>query len=304
MDNESSKRNVAIFNNSQNCILNRDLVANRQEQIVLQDYLLNNSTAEIYMEIRRGAQKPAGFNKKMKHRITKNETLAQIAYAAFEIEPFTAKDKKSTFFSFSSLKPQYIVNEYYHKLFYYDNNTPNSNGILFRKSVREIDEALFVLHLYNESGKNKRKELRQNIAEYKKSMLNADNAERIQENIEADANVLETIGSCKFYCISTYYLFQERFDVLTNHKTFDYDRYYDDKIFKENLVNDYINLFLMNTIRVLNQNARDNNKSGNIANWLRSKACQDAFVGTMKEELTLNGYLKEYYLDFVAKYKK
>ena len=101
-----------------------------------------------------------------------------------------------------------------------------------------------MLHLYNESGKNKRKELRQNIAEYKKSMLNADNAERIQENIEADANVLETIGSCKFYCISTYYLFQERFDVLTNHKTFDYDRYYDDKIFKENLVNDYINLFI------------------------------------------------------------
>ena len=115
---------------------------------------------------------------------------------------------------------------------------------------------------------------------------------------------METIGSCKFYCISTYYLFQERFDVLTEHKTFDYERYYDDKAFKESLVNDYINLFLMNTIRVLNQNAREHNKAGNIANWVRSKACQDAFVGAMKEELTLNGYLKEYYLDFVAKYKK
>ena len=156
INEESSKRNVAIFNNSQNCILNRDLVANRKEQIVLQDHLLNNSTAEIYMEIRRGAQKPNRFNKKMKHRITKNETLAQIAYAAFEIEPFTAKDKKSAFFSFSSSKPKdVVVNEYYHKLFYYNENTPNSNGILFRKSVREIDEALFVLHLYNESGKIK-----------------------------------------------------------------------------------------------------------------------------------------------------
>lgn len=303
ISDEYSKRNVAIYNNSQNCILNRDLVANRQEQIVLQDHLLNNTTASIYMEIRRGAQKPASIDKKMKHRVTKNETLAQIAYAAFEIEPFTAKDKKSTFFSSVSSKPQYVVNEYYHRLFYYDSNNPDSNGILFKKTVREIEEALFAMHLYNESGRIKRKELRQNIADYKKALDKADNAYRIQENIEADANVLETIGSCKFYCITTYYLFKERFDMLTNNKVFDYNKYYDDKSFKDNLVNDFINLFLMNTIRVLNQNARDNNKAGNIANWLRGKACQDAFVATMKSELTLNGYLKEFYLTFVSKYK-
>lgn len=303
ISDDYSKRNVAIYNNSQNCILNRDLVANRQEQIVLQDHLLNNNTASIYMEIRRGAQKPACIDKKMKHRVTKNETLAQIAYAAFEIEPFTAKDKKSTFFSSVSSKPQYVVNEYYHRLFYYDSNNPDSNGILFKKTVREIEEALFVMHLYNESGRIKRRELRQNIADYKKALDKADNAYRIQENIEADANVLETIGSCKFYCISTYYLFKERFDMLTDNKVFDYNKYYDDKKFRDNLVNDFINLFLMNTIRVLNQNARDNNKAGNIANWLRGKACQDAFVATMKSELTLNGYLKEFYLTFVSKYK-
>ena len=145
--------------------------------------------------------------------------------------------------------------------------------------------------------------MRQNIADYKKALDKADNAYRIQENIEADANVLETIGSCKFYCISTYYLFKERFDMLTDNKVFDYNKYYDDKKFRDNLVNDFINLFLMNTIRVLNQNARDNNKAGNIANWLRGKACQDAFVATMKSELTLNGYLKEFYLTFASKYK-
>lgn len=301
--NEDIKRNVAIYNNSQNCILNRDLVANRQEQLILQKHLLNNSIAKIYMEIRRGAAVPSNFNRKIKHRITKNETLAQVAYAAFEIEPFTAKDKKSALFSFSYSKHNYTINEYYHNLFNYDAENSNMNGVLFKKTIEEIDEALFVLYLYNEGGRIKRRELRQNIADYKRIVATADRADRIQENIEADANVLETIGSCKFYCISTYYLFKERFDIVKNRKTYDYNRFYEDKTFKDNLIKDFANLFLMNTIRVLNQTAHDNNKTGNIANWLRGKACQDAFIASLKCELTLNGYLKEYYFNFMSKYK-
>lgn len=303
MNDVEYKRNVAIYNNNQNSILNRDIVANRPEQLYLQKHLAYNPTASIYMEIRRGAKRPDNVAKGYKHRITKNETLGQIAFAAFEIEPFTAKDKKSALFSFNYAKPEYTINEYYHKLFNLDNNNHENNGILLKKSIEEIDEALFSLYLYSEGGKVKRRELRENITEYKKLMETADNAKRLQDNIDADSSVLETIGSCKFYCISTYYLFKERFDILVGKKVFDYENFYSDKEFRDNLIKDYVNLFMMSAIRVLIQNAKDNNKSGNIANWLRGKSCQDAFISSMKNELTLNSYLKENYITFVSKYK-
>ena len=297
------RRNVALYNNNQDAILKRDIVANRQEQILLYERLLHNKNGEIYMEIRRGARKPLNFNKKYKHRITKNETLAQIAYAAFEIEPFIAKDKRNEFFSCTNSNSDYTINEYYDRIFNYDENDYSKNGVLFKKSIEDIDEALFSMHLYQESGKYKRKELRQSISDYKKNMLNSDNPSRFQENIDADSIVFETIGSCKFYCISTYYLFKERFDVMTDTHTFDYERFYNDKEFKKQLISDFANLFLMTTIRILIQNAHDNNKSGNIANWLRRKSCQDVFITSLKSELTLNPFLKEPYFEFVSKYK-
>ena len=46
-------RDIAIFNNTQNPITSRDKVANRIEQIHLNEWLLDDTYPQIYVEIRR-----------------------------------------------------------------------------------------------------------------------------------------------------------------------------------------------------------------------------------------------------------
>ena len=301
---EDMRREIAIYNNTQNPITNRDMVANRMEQKLLYNRLITGSPS-IYMEIRRGSQRPSHINRKYKHRITKNEDLAQIAYSSFKLSPFTAKDKRNALFSNNYAQTEFLLNEVYHKLFNYDEENESENGVLFQKTKDEIDEALFSQYLYKISKTEKRKQLQSNIAKFENDKRqNKDiNIERIQNNIDAESTMLETIGICMFYCIATYYVFKEQFDHYAQKTIFDYERFYNDKTFRDQLVSDFGNLILMRTVKILNKTARDNNKSGNVANWIRSAKCQDVFLDALSDDLRYDGDLKDKYLDFIDKYK-
>jgi len=307
-NNNEVTNNITISTNTQNSILSRDMIVNREEQIKLQNRLLDGNDVMIYMETRRGAQIPSYFNKKYKHRMTKNENLAQIAYAAFEFEPFTAKDKKSTIFYNDYTHDEYTINKHYHMIFNYDKERPENNGILFKKSKEEIDESLFVNHLYNLASHAKKEELRNSITQYNVKYNSCQSEKEkmmIKDNIDNDSLVLECIGCSRFYCITNYFMLRERFDIYVDkNKTFDYDRFYEDKAFRDSIVRDFSDLVLMGTIRVIKSTAKSNLKTNNIANWTRKKECERAFLAEMTEQLTTNAFLKNHYVDFFNKYKK
>lgn len=113
------------------------------------------------MEIRRGMKAPVDV-KLYKHQMTTNEELAQLAFAGFMRDPFTGKDKKTAIFDTDYKKSDYLLNEFYHRIFYYDAYDPN--GILFKKERTEIDELLFIHYLYKEAKKVLTKYIRQELS--------------------------------------------------------------------------------------------------------------------------------------------
>jgi len=298
---------IAINSNTQSSILNRDMVANRPEQVYLQKYLLDGE-CPIYMETRRGAKVPSTFNKRYKHRITSNEKIAQISYSAFEFQPYTAKDKKSKIFNNDYTHEDYNVNKDYHLIFNHDKVHPEQNGVLFRKTKDDIEEALFINHINNLSSNAKKAEFHNNISKYKqkyRACVDNNNKKRIQNNIDNDSAIMGTIGCSKFYCITNYFMLKERFNIYVDEtKKFDYERFYNDREFRDKMIHDFGDLVLMETVRIINRTAKSNLKSNNVANWARKRDCEGAFIEELEEQLTTNAYLKNHYIDFFNKYKK
>ena len=93
VNNECLRGNISIYNNLQNPISSRDQVANNYEQNRLHDMLIQGESPNIFVEIRRGQSIPPQPRFE-KHQQTTNEDLAQLAFSAFELQPFKAKDKK------------------------------------------------------------------------------------------------------------------------------------------------------------------------------------------------------------------
>lgn len=135
-DSEFRSR-IAIYNNTQNPITTRDMASNREEQLLLHNSLINGEEPHIYMEIRRGMKAPVDV-KLYKHQQTTNEELAQLSFAGFMRDPFTGKDKKTAIFDTDYKQNEFLLNEFYHKIFHYDAYDPK--GILFKKDKTEIDQ--------------------------------------------------------------------------------------------------------------------------------------------------------------------
>lgn len=300
---ETTKRDIAIYNNTQNPITSRDMVANREEQKKLNQWLLNDEFPQIYVEIRRGAQIPNTFNKGFAHRKTTNEELAQLAYASFFQKPFTAKDKKSALFNNDYTQSDFVINKIYHDIFNYDESKENC-GILFKKSKAQIDEALFVQHLYKEAKKYLKKVYQERIATaeiQKANEIDIENIKNIEGRINVYSTQLETVGICMFYFVALYYEFKAQFggtDIIYN-----YDKYYSDKTFKSNLISAAANLFLTLTIKILTKTATAANRNGNINNWVRCATCERDFFEALREEIATDMDLQKKYESFVQQYK-
>lgn len=305
VSNPDVENAIAIYNNTQNPITSRDMVANNDEQKMLYDKLIADTYPQIFMEIRRGSKAPQNFNKLFLHRKTTNETLAQLAYAGLFQEPFTAKDKKAALFNNDYSQTAYTMNAIYHKVFNYDEQNPSESGILFRKSKNEIDELLFSQQLYKE-GKRYLKEAIQKRLDRERAQLDvADDAQKhtFQTMVDRDTGMLETIGVCMFYYVTTYYVFDAQFGIQWKDKRYDYEKFYQDKQYRLKLVKETADFFLMKTVNILLKTAKENGKAGNMNNWVRSATCQTKFLDALTNEIGYDMSLSNTYEDLMNTYK-
>ena len=297
---------VAIYNNTQNPITSRDMVANNEEQRTLYDRLIDASYPQIYMEIRRGAKIPQSFNKSFVHRKTSNEALAQLAYAGYFLQPFTAKDKKAALFNNDISQSQYTMNEIYHKIFHLDHENEADSGILFKKSKGEIDELLFSQELYKEGKTYLRAKIQERLdderAQYE---AETDPVQKmsIQTRIDRDSSMLEAVGVCMFYYVTTYYEFNAQYGAPFSSSRFDFEKFYQDKNYRKELVADFADFFLVRTVQVLLGTAKENGKSGNINNWVRSAGCQTKYLEKLRSDIGFDMNLSTQYENLMKKYK-
>ncbi|PFP29423.1 hypothetical protein COJ96_11000 [Bacillus sp. AFS073361] len=294
------KDNISIYNNMQNPITSRDMVSNRIEQRKLYEWLISGDKPNIFVEIRRGSRPPSHLNLQ-KHQMTTNETLAQLAFASFFREPYTAKDKKRTLFNNDYSKEDFTINEDYHKIFNFNEDNEKC-GILFKKTKSEINELLFVAYLYKESKKYLKKEYEQRLNKQYVMLKNADEDE--QQNINEFINNYKTQMAinniCFFYCIALYYEYKAQFDE-DNNKTFNYSAFYDkDTQFKQHLIESFSQLFLSKTIEIIKSESAG---TANVGNWIRIKKSEEIFMKKLRNELSVNLSFSNQYKNFINEFK-
>ena len=301
--NDDFKSQIAIFNNTQNPITTRDMASNRDEQLRLFRRLLDGAVPHIYVEIRNGMKAPSEV-KLYKHQYTSNVELAQLSYAGFYRDPFTAKDKKNAIFDTDYKQTEgFLLNEYYHRLFNFSSDD-DQKGILFKKQKEEINELLFVNYLFKLSKNDL-------IAEYKSRILDANTQldecadESKRSGIISKINDYERLKAitniCVFYCLSYYYGFKEEFPNADKNKTYQYSRFYSDKEYQSQLVRDFRNLFLAGTVKIIGELAEN---SPNLNTWIRDKKSTGLFNEKVKKSLQLDLELDSKYKSYVASNKK
>lgn len=293
--------NIAIYNNMQNPITTRDMVSNREEQKRLHEWLISGEKPHLYVEIRRGTKKPNGLNLK-KHQSSTNEVLAQLAYASFFRAPFIAKDKKRTLFNNDYSHEEYVINEDYHKIFYYSDDNEKS-GILFKKTKEEINELLFVNYLYKE-GKKYLKKLfsdRRDKVKVKFDQAVGDERDIYESQIKTYTRQLEINNICLFYNIALYYEFKNQFKDKEENKVFKYDLFYADKNFRESLIREYSNKFLTKTIELIKL---ESEFTANMGNWIKSAKNQDNFMKKLRNDLAIKLDYETEFEDFVNQFKE
>ena len=102
--------------------------------------------------------------------------------------------------------------------------------------------------------------------------------------------------------MALYYEYKALYDKEKN-KSYNYDKYYQDKQFKSSMINDAANLFLAHTVKILVKTANDNNKSANVNNWVRSASCEPAFLQALREDMASDFEIETKFKEFTDKYR-
>lgn len=284
-DVEDFKKNIAINNNTQNALSNRDLVSKNIEQKKLGERLISREP-KIFVQIVSGTS-PKPYQKFYTHRKNStNEFLAQLAFAAFLLQPGSAKDKKASLF-----KPDddgNDMNKDYKKIFNYDESDSSKCGILIQKTEKgnkEIDELLFVAQLY----KDAKKYLKDHLVDLKlqyQTMIdnNPDDPKnsKHEATIATITNKLDINNICLFYAISLFYAYRE-IDGIGTTGNFDFESYYCRKSDYHNLIiKEFTNLYLEKTIDIIKKLVPI---GSNVNNWIRNEKNQDAFMQKVDEDI-------------------
>ncbi len=303
---------IAVYNNSQNAISSRDMVANNPEQNALYNRFwdADGDMPHIYIQIRSGATKPS-HPRIEKHQSTTNEELAQLAFAAFFQEPFSAKNKKATLFIKDNTKDDTVlVNENYDRIFRYEldydeeDNPIQKQGILFQKSKHEVDEVLFIKYLYREARRSKKNFLEERIEQInvKINSGESDNIKDLQDRLSKFQRNKEINNTCMFYCITLFYAIKEEYE-SNKESTFDYSSFYGggkESTYKNNLVEYFANNFLEETINII---AELLGAEGNVGNWVRRAGSQKEFKGKLDDKIALGSNYKTMYMNFENQFK-
>jgi len=285
--NPDLRDNISIYNNLQNPITSRDMVSNRMEQKKLNEIFMQGEKPYIYVEIKRGSLLPS-FPRFEKHQRTTNEELAQLAFAAFLSNPFYSKDKKSTLFNRDYSKDNVVINEYYHQIFFYPEDTTEPAGILFEKSRDDIDEALFVKYLYKQAKLLMKKKYDERIERSSEKLKKGETDTASENRMKLAQRNKEINNTCMFYCITLYFEIKKEFSEEDDKKKFDYDLFYRNRAsgYKEAIIRFFAENFLSKTIEIISKLLES---TGNVGNWIRKAASQEAFMNELNNEMTLDG---------------
>lgn len=302
VNNETLSGNISIYNNLQNPISSRDMVAKNYEQIELQNMLMSGEPPHIFVEIRRGQKVPLKPRFEKHQRVT-NEDLAQLAFSAFLQAPFKAKDKKKTLFNKAS-SDEYLVNTYYDEIFYRSKEN-DKKGVLFKKNKDEIDEALFIKYLYMQARNRMRKNYDESIEQCNAHiMANSGNIEQQQKMIQISQRNKEINNTCMFYCIALYFALKENYSSVGEKHTFDYHNFYRNtrnSTYRDDIIEYFAENFLKLTVKIMSK-LLNASGGGSATNWLKKMQSQTAFFDELMEEMTSGLECKKMYVRFIEKF--
>lgn len=280
---------IAMYNNTQNPITTRDMASGRTEQLNLYEKLKNGNPA-IYVNIRRGQNKPATIYF-AKHRCTNNEELAQLSFAGFLRDPSAAKNQKKSLFDIDYKQSDYTVNESYHKIF------DETDGILFKKSNDEIDELLFVHELYKRSKSILTKEYQNRIDGLNSGSYTDEEKTNFRLNFEKRQAICR---KCTFFCLTYYYSLKALYAVSDQGLVYRYNDYYNDNGFNAKLNQAFTTYFLEPTVNLI----FDITKSVNsLDDWIRGKRTTE-FLSAINDKLASDmGIKNKYEDDYIKNFK-
>lgn len=294
------EENIAIYNNMQNPITSRDMVANREEQKKLNEWLMTGEKPYIFVEIRRGTS-PQSKKQLKKHQETNNEFLAQLAFAAFYRQPYIAKDKKKTLFNNDYTQKEYTINADYHKIFNYSAMIEEC-GILFRKSKEDINELLFLSYLHKLSKNFLKRSYSTSIDNFQDKLVNAEEEEKetYEQQIILYKSLISINNICLFYNLALYYELKEQFSEFEKDKYFNYKEFYDNKNYRNIVIEDFADKFLSKTIEIIKDKSEG---SLNVNNWIRTIKNQDLFLKTVRNNIGVKMEYKRNFIEFIDKFK-
>lgn len=300
INNPGTEENIAIYNNMQNPITSRDMVANREEQKKLHQWLITGEKPYIFVEIRRGTS-PQSKKQLKKHQETNNEFLAQLAFAAFYRQPYVAKDKKKTLFNNDYTQKEYTINADYHKIFNYSVKIDEC-GILFRKSKEEINELLFLAYLHKLSKNFLKRSYNASIDTFQDKLDSAkdEEEEKYQQQIILYKSLISINNICLFYNLALYYELKDQFSEADKDKYFNYKEFYDNKDYKNNMIEEFADKFLSKTIEIIKDKSEG---SMNVNNWIRTVKNQDLFLKTVRNNIGVKMEYKRNFMEFIDRFK-
>lgn len=291
--------NIAIYNNSQNAITSRDMVSRNDEQRKLQNKFFAGGKPNIFIHIKRGVGKPSNPMIE-KHQEVTNEELAQLAFAAFMQEPFSAKNKKSSLFTKDPKTKGVLVNTDYQKIFNYVDSKHaqistgdteldaiiNNPGILFTVDKYDVDELLFVKYLYRAARTQLKKfyESRMEILQGKIDAATDANVRKMNEDMLSQVQRNKEINNtCFFYCVTLYFA-ERNLYAETTDGTFDYNKFYGNNSdsYKNDIIKYFADNFLTETIEIINDCMGAEN---NVGNWVRRASSQTDFMGELMKKV-------------------
>ena len=299
-DVEEFKKSIAINNNRQNTLSDRDLVSKNIEQRKL-DERLKNGNPKIFVQIVSGSTPPKNQRFYVHRKNSTNEFLAQLAYAAFLLQPGSAKDKKTSLFKFSDDGTE--VNKDYSKIFHYDVDDSKC-GILLQKTNKEIDEVLFLSQLYKDAKKYIKDDLVATKAKLLKR-IDSNPENPLNKTFEAQVaiitNRLDINNICMFYAIAYYYALKEINEIETNG-TFDFENYYRrNSEYRTEIIKEFAAFYLEKTIEIIKELVPE---GSNVNNWIRNPNNQDKFMEKVNERIILrdeqerhNKFMKKFVID-------
>jgi hypothetical protein len=279
------------------------MVANNEEQKLLQKRFLEDGKPFIFIQIRRGETKPK-YKSFEKHQITTNEELAQYVFAGFLFKPYVAKDKKNSLFNRDNSSNDYDLNKDYYSVFNYS-ESQEKKGELFKRSKEEVNELLFVKHLHTKAKKYLKDIYTTKIEAFENTILTTSDV-NLKQQTEKSILILKKNRQINnintFYNISLYYQFKRNFDTLIGAETkiFDYEKFYGkDKSYETDLIKMFADIFTSKTNELIYELGQNDPPK-----FTRSPSSPTPFFDSLNEKLAVNLSLQEKYTEFVRSFKK